>query len=56
MSAGDTIKCSDIDELIEMHDALCADGYGVDFDYERGKQAVLIITEVPKGENRLNRC
>lgn len=48
MSVGDTIKCSDIDELIEKHDELCADGYGVDFDYERGKKAVLIITEVPE--------
>lgn len=48
MSVGDTIECGTIDELIEMHDALCADGYDVDFDYERGKQAVLIITEVPE--------
>ena len=48
MSVGDTIKCSDIDELIEMHDALCAEGYGVDFEYERNKKAVLTITEEPK--------
>lgn len=48
MSVGDTIECESIGELIEKHDALCAEGYGVDFDYERGKQAVLIITEVPE--------
>lgn len=48
MSVGDTIECSSIDELVKKHDELCADGYGVDFDYERGKKAVLIITETPE--------
>lgn len=48
MSVGDTIECSSIGELIEVHDALCADGYGVDFDYKHGEKAVLIITEVPE--------
>lgn len=48
MSVGDTIECSSIGELIDTHDALVADGYGVDFDYEQGKTAVLVITEVPE--------
>lgn len=48
MSVGDTIECGNIDELLKVHDELCAEGYGVDFNYKQGKTAVLTITEVPE--------
>lgn len=48
MSVGDKIQCHDIDELIQKHDELCAEGYGVDFKYTQGEMAVLEITEVPE--------
>lgn len=43
MSAGDTIQCSDLDELLKVHKELCADGWDVEFDYEQGKMAVLVL-------------
>lgn len=48
MSVGDKIECGTIDELLKVHDELCAEGYGVDFEYKPDKLAVLIITEVPE--------
>lgn len=43
MSAGDTIQCHDLDELLKVHEELCADGWDVEFDYEQGKMAVLVL-------------
>ena len=47
MSAGDTIQCNSIEELLEIHDELTAAGWDVDFEYEQGKKAVLVL----KGKN-----
>lgn len=43
MSVGDTIQCSNIDELLEMHYKLCCEGWDVEFEYEQGKKAVLLL-------------
>ena len=48
MSTGETIQCRDLDDAIRRREKLMDEGYGVDFEYERGKQAVLIITETPE--------
>ena len=43
MSVGDTIECSNIDELIKLHDALCAEGWDVEFEYQKDGKAVLYL-------------
>lgn len=43
MSAGDTIQCSDIDEALSLLDDLMKAGWDVEFDYEQGKMAVLVL-------------
>ncbi len=48
MSAGETIECNSLDELLKEHERLCKAGYDVDFDYSKGKVAVLTIREVPE--------
>lgn len=48
MSTGETIQCRDLDDAIRRREKLMNEGYGVDFEYERNKKAVLTITEEPK--------
>lgn len=51
MSKGDIIQCNSLDELLTMHEQLCKAGYVVDFDYSKGKMAVLTIEEVPGNDD-----
>lgn len=49
MSAGDTIKCSSLDDAFEYMDVLIRDGYGVELNH--GKNGTMLtIREVPDGE------
>lgn len=43
MSAGEKIECRDIDEAIEMHDALMKEGWDVEFEYKKGCKVVLYL-------------
>ncbi len=43
MSTGEIIQCRDLDEAIKLHEELCSDGWDVEFDYEQGKMAVLVL-------------
>lgn len=47
MSAGDTIKCSGLEDAFEHMDALIRDGYGVELNHGKGGTTI-VITEVPK--------
>lgn len=48
MRVGDTIPCTCLVDAIRRREKLMGEGYGVDFEYERDKKAVLTITEEPK--------
>lgn len=43
MSAGDTIKCSGLDEALELHDELCRKGWDVEFEYQKGCAVILLL-------------
>lgn len=43
MSVGDTIQCSNIDELLKMHEELCKDGWDVEFEYQKDGKAELYL-------------
>lgn len=51
LKKGDTIKCHDKDELLELHDALQKDGYDTDFVYERdGLKGLWIVIEMDRNQ------
>ena len=43
MSVGEKIQCDSIDEAIELHEVLMREGWDVEFYYEQGKMAVLVL-------------
>lgn len=45
MSAGETIRCSDIADALEHMDALIRDGWDVDMEYRAGSKPVLTVKE-----------
>lgn len=53
MSAGDTIKCSGLEDAFEYMDALIRDGYGVELNHGKGG-TVLTIREVPEDERGIS--
>lgn len=43
MKVGDTIQCHDIEDMLEYHEALCKEGWDVEFVYKRNGEKFLLL-------------
>ena len=56
LKVGDTIKCHDANELIDVMTSLAKENISTEFLYEKDDQKGfwLLVKKVPKNENRVN--